>query len=234
MNLIETTLPIPLPLLEEYFKEDNSVFIVDYENSRLKDSSAILYIGNIDVKARFNIPDVESGKALLLAYLKSTSLVYIPELIDSVVQLLLAVKNLPHDLSFDPTEFIEENKDIIQEWIQRVDSLQLFAKYSYQILKTDEHKKYPVNNVSSPVACNFVFIIQHPLFPILLEAAEEKNIRFYPKLFNEYLFKGKNLFHFWASENNPFYVMSCLPLAEDFDSKELCKLINNAVDNIKA
>ena len=44
-------------------------------------------------------------------------------------------------------------------------------------------------------------------FFIWFDKVEEKSLKYYSKYFNDYMFKGKSLYNFWANENNPFLII---------------------------
>jgi hypothetical protein len=42
----------------------------------------------------------------------------------------------------------------------------------------------------------------------LYEKIDKQDLKFYKKYFEDYMFKGKNLYSYWANENNPMFLLT--------------------------
>lgn len=203
-NIIETVAPLSVAMITRNFTEPDLTYVIDYANSKIKGPVFLTYLSNLDLKYHVRINTVEDGLALLKAYMNLPMLVSIPELEDLVVEIIAAYKKLPHDLLFDPTAFIEENIDIVKKWCSVVESLSVFSMFSCGI---DEHREYvngfKVNEDNSPIGCNFVHLCKHPKLPYIITSQTQPQI--YINYFTNNMFRGKNLFTFWAVRENICY-----------------------------
>lgn len=223
-NYVETTAPIGIEVLKRQFTEDDVVFVLDYKESKIKGQVFLTYLSNLDIQCHVKIEDVESGLELLKAYLSSPTLINLPELEDLAMHVLLASKGLEHDLDFDPSSFIDENQEMVEHWLVRLESLSLFSVYC---VEDDSYKAYveshPLDETNSMVGCNFVNLIKNEAFPILIAEAKTERLRYFSKYFNDYIFKGNNLFTYWAVPENPLYIMTKSILSEDFNIDDFQK-----------
>ena len=64
----------------------------------------------------------------------------------------------------------------------------------------------PKNNTDSLVGVNFVSLLKHEEIYHLIVDTELTDCVFYEKYFDEYMFKGKNLYSYWANDNNPLFL----------------------------
>jgi len=201
---ITTTAPIPVADLKRKFTE-NVEFIIDVDNSRLKNRALITYLSNLNIQLRLVINDEQVKLDLLEEYLRSTLLVKIPDLEDLAMNICLAASGRQHLCEFDPSPFIEKNADIIETWLKRLYSLPLYALYCSPTYKA-EVEKYPEDLDDGMAAINFVNLIGHGLFPLMMENIEDKDMTWNKVFFNDYVFAGSNLFKYFANSDNPFFV----------------------------
>lgn len=205
METIFTTAPISLDLLKRKFTEDIE-FVIDYKDSKFKNKILITYLSNLEIKCKLKLVDLDESLELLEAYVNSAILVNIPELEDTIINLLLAKQNKPNFLSFNPRDFIDKNNDILSLWMKRIFQLPAYALYCQK----DEYKQialeYPEDDNNLLTGINYVNLIKHPLFTVLLEGYTEKDITFNKFLFEEYIFKGKCLFDYFSNKNNPLFL----------------------------
>ncbi len=222
MEQVFTPTPIPLDVLKRKFTEELE-FVIDYPNSKLKGKVFLTYLSNLGINCSLHLPNVDEALQLVAEYLKTPSLVSLPELEDIVINLLLHRKGDVNALSFDPTEFIDENLDSIQRWERRIQSLPLFAISCISAHK-DLVNNYPVDEDASFAGINFVHLIKHPAFTLLIGEVPESAYTYNPTFFNEHVFAGKNLFHYFAVQQNPLF-LSLLALSDPETGKELAEAL---------
>lgn len=209
--IIETTVPIPVTTLKRKFTE-NVKFVVDYDNSKFKGKVLITYLTNLNVACELKFASLESKLALLKEYLHLTALVDLPELEDIVINLLLAASGRLYRLDFNPVEFINENREILEVWMRNVCMTPVYALHSYP-QTVDEVKKYEEIPGEDLRGINFVHLLSHIQFPVLMMNLPEQDWCWNKLFFEEYCFAGNNLFYYFQSENNPFF-MGLLVLTE--------------------
>ena len=194
--MIETTAPISIDNLKIYFEDkENTSFLIDYKESEIQGEKFLTYISNLDVPC-----DVKNyNDDLVEKYLTTNMLVNIPSLERIVTQLLYALKD-GQDVPF---------KEHLQNWEKKIDSLSLYNMY---IIESGEFKEFvesfPQDDTKDLDGINFVSLLKNEATYGLFEKIKEKNLTFFSKYFNDYMFKGHNLYTFWANNNNPMFLLT--------------------------
>ena len=209
MNIIKTAAPIAIEDLKKYFTDKTSFYDINYADSKLKGSKLITYLSNLDLPVDIDLTGsaLEDSYSLLKDYMNSPMLVNIQSLEYFVMSVLREAKGLS-DIS-SHKEFIEENKDLVNTWINKLDSLTLYNMY---IINSEETKtfaeSFPKNDTDDITGVNFISLLKHEDFYTLYSKVDKSSLKFYTKYFNEYMFKGKNLYSFWANKNNPMFLLT--------------------------
>lgn len=207
MKIINTTAPISIDNLKEFFVDKSIVFNIDYEASIIKGQKLITYLSNLDIPADLSISTEESFVEIIKEYLLAPSLVTIPLLEKSVIELLLAYKN--NTLSDIERLIVTECEDEIKSWLKKLSSLTLYNMYIIQDETVQAWiESFPVNETDSMQGVNFISLLKHEELFELFQYIEESDLEFYPKYFQEYMFKGNNLFAYWANKDNPLFLLT--------------------------
>ena len=202
MTIIETIVPISIENLKKYFTDNNILYLIDYKNSELKGKKLLTYLSNLDLPADIKDIDLE----LVKEYLHSVTLVNIESLENIVIDILLEYKNISKTENYK--NFINENIDIVSKWSDKLDSLSIFNMYT---INSDEFKDYsksfPIDDTNSLEGINFVSLLKQERFYSFYSKLNN-NIKFYTRYFEDYMYRGKNLFDFWATPNNPMFLLT--------------------------
>lgn len=202
MEIIETTAPISIEDLKKYFTNKDTFYIIDYSKSEMKGSKLLTYLSNLDLPVDIKEPDMN----LVKDYLSGISLVNIDSLENIVINILLQYKNLVKEDNYK--NFIEENKELVSQWSDKLDSLTIYNVY---IIKSEELRSYaqnfPKDETKDLVGVNFLSLLKHERFYSFYNKIN-KNIKFYTNYFNDYMFRGKNMFSYWANSNNPLFLLT--------------------------
>jgi hypothetical protein len=117
---------------------------------------------------------------LVKDYLNSSSLVNINSLENIVIDILLEYKGI----------------------------LSVFNMY---IVKLEEFKNYAEgfkkDDTKTLEGINFVSLLKHERFYLFYNKLNT-DIKFYTHYFNDYMFRGKNLYEFWATSKNPMFLLT--------------------------
>jgi hypothetical protein len=206
MNVIHTKAPIGIEDLKVYFQDKDTKYIIDYGISDLKGDKLLTYLGNLDLPCDILYDTNDSLFEMVEAYLKFTHIVNIESLELRVIDMLLQRKQLKRE--FTPM-VVERFGELLDAWIKKLESLVLFNAYT---LNDDTFKDYvrsfTEDSTDSPEGINFVSLLKHPEFYTFYESVNESNLTYYSKYFNDYMFKGQNLYSYWASENNPMFLLT--------------------------
>lgn len=203
MNLTYVTAPIPMEELKKYFVNKDTFFVIDYSKSQLKGSKLLVYLSNLDLP----VDVVNFDNELLKEYFYSSNIVNIPTLESVAIDLLLEYKEISDTKLYE--QFIKDNAEILELWKSKLDSLSLFNLYTI----SDDNLKnyvtsYPENKTNSLEGINFLSLIRNEKFFQWYKKVDESSLFYYSTYFNEYMFKGKNLYSFWANTNNPMFLLT--------------------------
>lgn len=233
MNVIETTAPIKIEELKKYFADKETFYVIDYEASDLKGAKLLTYLSNLDIPSDIKL-DRNSAlfTELLLEYLNTPFLVNIPALEKETILLLLEYKSVG---TFGYADFIVANKDLLDKWSAILDSLILFNTYC---INSDEYKegvklmdRYDDNFT---IGANFVSLLKYEDFYDFYTTIDNKNFKYHDAYFNNYMFKGKNLYNFWATPSNPIFLMTWAAIADEFDSQEFVLAVKKDIEEIQS
>ncbi len=220
MNIINTVAPIPIDELKKYFVDPDTKFLINYKDSKLKNSKLLTYLSNLDIPADIDLNGSENQEFfdLLKAYFESPFLLNVDLLEESAIEVLLTRKNII--VKEEYSKFIDENTEIIDKWINVLESLLL---YNISIINEPKIKEtlssYEIVPGQDLIGINFVNLIKHEHFYLFYDSVNNSNLKYYQGYFDDYMFKGKNLYSYWAHENNPLFLIS-FGIAEGIDIKD--------------
>jgi hypothetical protein len=218
MNQVKTIAPISIEDLKKYFTDKTITYIIDYTNSTIKGQKLLTYLSNLDIPCDIVFTYKEEEEELLKEYLNFQMICNIPELESCVVQLLLEYKGLAEQKRYET--FIESNKQIIELWISKLNSLTLYNMY---IINAEEFKsfvrQFPIDETNDLSGVNFVSLLKREDFYDFYLDLEPSTMKFYKNYFEEYMFKGKNMYAYWATPNNPLFILT-YGIAQGWAQKE--------------
>jgi hypothetical protein len=208
MNIVETIAPISIDNLKKYFSDKTTFFVINYKNSTLKGKKLLTYLSNLDIPCDINFKDCTNKECfdVIEDYLHTTMILNIPSLEKATISILHQTKQLVPILD---KEFIEKNKEILNKWISKLESLTLYNMY---IVKDETFKEFvdafEIDDSNELIGVNFISLLKHKEFYSFYKNTNQKNLKFYSHYFNDYMFKGKNMYSYWANENNPLFLLT--------------------------
>lgn len=220
MNIINTVAPISLDNLKIYFAEKNSLFLIDYKNSSLKGKKLLTYLGNLNVPCDINFEgnSTEEIWEIIAEYLNTTSLIDVPILENIVIQLLLEKKGI---LANNNKELIQRNETILDDWILKLEGLTLYNMYIVaDNCFGDFINEFESDDTTDLKGINFVSLLKRENFYSFYEKMSHEKPKFYTHLFKEYIYKGKNMYEYWANKNNPMFLLTFGIASGVADSKQ--------------
>lgn len=233
-NVIKTIAPIGLDDLKIYFNDKSTKYLIDYKNSKLQEQKLLTYLGNLDLNCDVDIEDFNDplNAKLLQTYFASTTIVNVPALEKAAMCVLFEYKGLTQPGYF--ANFINENIELIKSWVQKLDSLVLFNTFTINDDSAKEEvKNYPEDDTDSIEGINWVSLLKHEEFFYFYQILDATNLRYYSRYFSENMFKGRNLYSFWATEKNPMFLITWGILEEKINSKEWNELLTQATQELK-
>ena len=222
MRPIETIAPISLDRLKEYFDDKEVIFLIKYSESNLKGEQLLTYLSNLEIPSDILFRDMNEIYEMLNVYLMFDRMVDIPILKNFTIQILLEYRGLVEKNHH--SDFVKENKSLLDIWAERLDSLTLFNFY---IVESPQLKSFVKSHGESEydgnMGINFVQLLDEPLFYEFYQRIERKNLKYFPTYFNNNMFNGKTLYEYWANENNPLFLVNWGILTnwgQDINTKE--------------
>jgi hypothetical protein len=208
MNIVETTAPISIDNLKKYFTDKTTFFVINYKNSLLKGTKLLTYLSNLDIPCDINFKDCSTDEcfSIIKDYLHTSMIVNIPSLEKTTIAILHQVKQL---CAIHDKEFIEQNKEILDKWISKLESLTLYNMY---IVKDETFKEFvdsfQIDESEELVGVNFISLLKRKDFYSFYKNTKQENLKFYSHYFKDYMFKGKSMYSYWANENNPLFLLT--------------------------
>lgn len=234
MELIYTTAPISTVDLKRKFSEDVG-FVIDCDQSKFKGKVLITYLSNLNIKCKLVIESDEHRLQLIESYLRSPIVVDIPDLNNLAMQVLVEYLGLGLPITFDAAPVIEQCGDILEIWVKRLSQLVLFGAYVVEENK-ELVKQYPEDTTTDLSGINYIHLIKHTYFPLLIENVPEKELTWNKVLFDDYVFAGNNLYHYFSHPLNPLLLAITSEVDPEFGvtlAKELNEFAQTAVEQLE-
>lgn len=227
MQVIETIAPISLDHLKVYFTDKETLFKINYADSELKEDKLFVYLSNLELPCDLVFSSDEEVMAAVKSYLHFSHILSVPILENLTISLLLQFKGIGEDKIW-PEEFLNENSTILNSWVQKLDSLTIYNLYTVDSEELKDYvKTFKEDNTGSTEGINFVSLLKNPNFYMFYNSIDENNLTYYSTYFEEYMFKGSNLYSYWANENNPMFMLTWSIVSGELNYKEYFESIKN-------
>ena len=213
MNLVKA--PLEIGDLQLYFQDKDTKFLIDSEGSTLKGEELLVYLSNLELPCDLKIADDSIMAELGKIYLNFEKIINIPILEKFIIDALFGHRQILFGNSKymkleNLLSFVEENKEELEVWCSKLDSLTLYNIYTAQSENMKEFvKSHEEDDTDNIKGINFVSILKNEEFFYYYNSLEpSRKLKYYSKYFNEYMFAGKSLFEFWAVKENPMFILS--------------------------
>ena len=206
MNKIKTPAPISIDNLKLYFEDKETFYEIDYASSTIKGDKLLVYISNLDIPCDIIVESDEDLEEILLHYLDSSFLVNLPSLESKVIDLLLQYKEI---IPVKNESLLSSLKSQLTNWTEKLDSLPLYNMYviNDETIKSWVTESHTTDSTDSLEGVNFVSLLKRPEFYNFFDKPMFEP-KYYSTYFNDYMFKGTNLYSFWAHTNNPMFLLT--------------------------
>ena len=230
MNIIETTAPITIENLKLFFENKETKYLIDYEKSILKEEKLLVYLSNLEIPCDIKFSNVESFDELLKIYLKSSVIVKIPSLEFGLIDLLLQYNEIN---TMVDVEFIKEIEEDLAIWSNKLKSLSLYNVYTINDESMQNWvKQFPEDDTTETKGINFVSLLSNSELYRIFEKVNQSELKYYSSYFEKYMFKGQNLFSFWANENNPMFIINNGIASGSLDNTEYFNAQNKTIQEL--
>ena len=230
MNIIETTAQITIENLKLFFENKETKYLIDYEKSILKEEKLLVYLSNLEIPCDIKFSNVESFDELLKIYLKSSVIVKIPSLEFGLIDLLLQYNEIN---TMVDGEFIKEIEEDLAIWSNKLKSLSLYNVYTINDESMQNWvKQFPEDDTTETKGINFVSLLSNSELYRIFEKVNQSELKYYSSYFEKYMFKGQNLFSFWANENNPMFIINNGIASGSLDNTEYFNAQNKTIQEL--
>lgn len=207
-------LPLDDNQLLEFIDNQNKVYEVDFSKNTLNVESALIYLSNLEMKCNIDFSglSLEQKFDLIKTYMMFDSMVSIENLEKLVLQIFNQYKGIsledcnPNILSKEEiVTFIDKNQELLQKYDEVFSSIFFFNLLSYYNEEERELMKKGCEKViQNPryIGINFVNLLKYPEFYAQFLLDKPKYTYYFQEYFEDYMFKGYNLFKFLETENN--------------------------------
>lgn len=207
-------LPLDDNQLLEFIDNQDKVYEIDFSKNTLDNQTALTYLSNLEMKCNvdFSNLSLEQKFDLIKTYMMFDSMVSIENLEKITLQIFNQYKGLIIEdsildiLSKDEiSSFIKENQDLLQKYDEVLSSIFFFNLMSFYNNEEKElMKKGCTKIIQNPryIGINFVNLLKYPEFYAQFLFDKPKYTYYFKEYFEDYMFKGYNLFKFLQTENN--------------------------------
>ena len=207
-------LPLDDNQLLEFIDNQDKVYVIDFSKNTLDNQTALTYLSNLEMKCNIDFSglSLEQKFDLIQTYMTFDSMVSIENLEKLVLQIFNQYKGISLEdcnlniLSKEEiTTFIDKNQELLQKYDEVFSSIFFFNLLSYYNEEEKElMKKGCEKIIQNPryIGINFVNLLKYPEFYAQFLLDKPRYTYYFQEYFEDYMFKGYNLFKFLETENN--------------------------------
>lgn len=238
-NVRTTTAPLKIEMIKEFFENKDLFFIVDYSNSEIKGNMFLTYLSNLDLPCEIDFKNASKEEKfdLIRTYMQTRNISTSDVLKLTVADLVLTYKKIPTDNLIqnqmltpeERNEFISTNLELFQKWDQFISSsfvylISIFPELAEAVKIKDQ---YPEINDPTFIGLNIVNMYDIPGFlEHFLTKPLHPELKYFKPQFEEYMFKGKNFYHYFRSDCNTFIALLGGISKGEIKTEDLVKFIN--------
>lgn len=219
-ELKQVTAPLSMDQLKESFTNPNIMFVISLKNSSLKGHELLVYLSNLEIPAELDLSEASQQdiEELLQAYFITNSIVESTALSVMAGQVILDSIGCDSDQYYQGcfltkaqrASFIQKNLDSINKWAQFITSSLMFGLISFPAIEEKENFKTRLPKIEDfdAVGMNIVNMFKSPGFMEIFFSIPTQFVPHYYKFqFEDHMFKGKNLFHYFMAPDNMMSVL---------------------------
>ena len=214
-KIISCTAPIQLDDLKKYFTDKSLNFHINYTNSVLQDKKLLVYLSNLGVPCDIILSDTfsfEERSNLLKQYMMLPLIIDVPLLNLAASLVIFKAKGYniedaypnPYFSEQEVNKFLIAYDDMIQKWIKFLDSCTIYAQKCIPELNSKEFLVGGIEIISDReyVGYSIVKLFSLSFFFHNYYKKPLGSLAYFEIQFEDYMFQGKNLYHYFASKNN--------------------------------
>lgn len=240
-NYRHVTVPLEIESIKEFFQNKELFFLIDYTQSKIKGNMFLTYISNMDLPCEilFLKASKEEKFELLKIYMETRNLNNSNSLKLAAAQIMLEFNGFDTTQILDNPgfsreecqEFIQTHLSMIQRWDTFIRSSMIFMLTSMKDIEENYQFKNQFKQIDDVnyLGNNVVQLFSVPSFlEFYLSKKTDTELFYFKQQFEEYMFRGKNFFDFFASPQNSLYLTMQALLATDIDLAPLATIFKKA------
>jgi hypothetical protein len=223
-NFRNVMVPLKVEVLKEFFENKELFFVVDYANSQIKGNMFLTYLSNLDLPCEVSLANASKQEKfdMIKTYMETRNINNSDVLKLAAAELVLTYKEVNYGELFvdsiltedERVEFIQQNLETFKKWDHFLYStlIYLFKMHPQLNEEFKVEEQFPTINDPNYVGLNVVQMFGITGFTELyFSSAPWAPFNYFKPQFEEYMFKGQNLFHYFnCTENTMALLMSSI------------------------
>jgi len=244
-NIRRVKVPLSVEQIKEFFSNKELVYFINYKESELKGVVFLTYLSNLDLPAEidFEGSTYEDKAELLQIYMSTRNILNSEVLRLNLSKLILEHRgvdckdmfNSPIFSDDESKKFIEDNKESLDRWERFLESTIVFSLHCAKELDDEMgiKEKFPVINDAQYIGANLVNLFSIPSFMEIFLSVESKHeLAYFEPQFEEYMFRGKNLYSYFLCDENLIFKMFMAHVSGGISMKDISAAGKEARDLI--
>lgn len=240
-NYRNVTVPLEISQIKEYFENKKLFFLINYAESKIKGNMFLTYISNLDLPCEIILDKTskEEKFELLKFYMETRNLTISNILKLTTAQMMLEYKGFDTTTIFmnpvftreECAEYIKTNSELVQRWNVFISSSLVFILTSVPALEESFAFKDTFKVIDDPhyIGSNVVHLYSVPSFlELFFSKPADTEVFYFKPQYEEYMFRGKNLFHFFFCPENTLFLLFNEMLTGNKSVEEINELFQKA------
>lgn len=232
LTIKTVTVPLKVEELKSFIENKEETFYhIDYGQSDINEGVFLNYLSNLELPCDVLLDDItfDQKEKFLTAYMTSKSILSTSGVALNIARIILEYRGIDTSTIFqnpilsekETKTFVENNEELIKKWEHFIESSVVYALYITKDIEKDNDIKSHTQNIddSNYVGLNIVNMFNIPSFLELFFLTGIKyEPSFFVRQFEEYMFKGKNLYDYFFSDQNQLFALFLAQLSNDVDN----------------
>lgn len=214
-NIRNVGVPLAIEQIKEFFENKKLFFFVDYAQSKIKGNMFLTYLSNLDLPFEIVLSGASKQETfdLIKIFMETRNQSSSDILRLTVADIILTHKGVntenwlmnPVLSKDDIKEFISQNGELVKKWDTFLSSLMIFILKSFTAIEEQINTSETFPHLKDPnyIGGNVVQLFDIPCFlEMFFSVPYSGELFYFDAQFDELMFKGKNLFHYFFCPEN--------------------------------
>lgn len=241
-NFRNVSVPLNIDLIKEFFDNKELFFLINYKDSKIQGNMFLTYISNLGLPSEivFDGSTVQDKFDLLKFYMETRNLNESNTLRLAAAQIILESKGFdtssfilnPIFTKAECLEFIKANSEMVKRWETFLTSSLLYIITSVKALDEEFKIKEEFKTIDDAhyVGSNIVQLCSIPGFlEIFFSLPCNSEIFYFKAQFEEYMFRGKNFFHYFNCPENTLLLVFNELITGDTSLEQVKEMLTGAI-----